>query len=620
MSRLNFLTDVTALGSLCSPAAITRLEGAAESLNSRDRRNFLRGYRLAVGTSLYGLLGFVVDYAELLGFANDDRLFNWMHYHRRGHVRSLLSAVSDPTSDLGHLCYVFDDLTIALRTAEGGLADTIAAIEKCRAVAVLFDRVMAGTEIVSLDTGEGPADRESLLRICVAERVLDYVEYERIVLLARELVWGSREKFHPPWSQFVLNAETHLDSVPLFPSNSGVPREWLKGLRFGFDLVIQLNGISLPSPSTSEFTPSIGPNWFNDLRHIVNPLYPRGKWPSEKYGLTEFVKPRIREGLDRLEVNMDTVSSKHRLAAILGSDTVRLMTSAGGTNAIELEVILAGAVANHGDVPVQLLLLTHSVASDDREWVSVAIRLPMYGTFSNASKWFLFYKMYHKGCVFDSDVARNAKAVEGLLSRFKDNLEVKEINDIDADDLLPFCELPAFRAMREMSHRSVEVNADLRAGNSELQAAYWLAGRGYSDVKVSFKRASLGEFEYDAIGVRDGRCLVLEMKSANLRDDELQREIARFADKVEHLHDRLPALTDALGCESSVDSVSGLFIFLGDLKHFEPTDQSVSLWGYDEFVNALKEIGLPDRIVSLLDRSHILRLDGFPDDPFSVGL
>ena len=34
-SRLTFLTDVTALEFLCSPEAVTRLEGAVESLNQR---------------------------------------------------------------------------------------------------------------------------------------------------------------------------------------------------------------------------------------------------------------------------------------------------------------------------------------------------------------------------------------------------------------------------------------------------------------------------------------------------------------------------------------------------------------------------------------------------------
>ena len=328
--------------------------------------------------------------------------------------------------------------------------------------------------------------------------------------------------------------------------------------------------------------------------------------------------------LEHFEVNMDIVFSKHRLAATLGPDRVRLITSSDPADSLELEVMLSGAIAAHGDSKVPLLLLTHSVPSDDVEWVSVAFRLPMYGTLgSNASKWFLFYKIYHKGHVFDNDVARAIDAVDELLLRFEDNLEVEEVGGLDSEDFLPLCVLPAFRAMRGLSQRAVETNAGLRSGNSELLAAFWLIGQGYCHVKVSFKHASLGKYEYDAIGVKDGQCLVLEVKGGNLVDSELQREICKLAGKIEHLRNRMPALAQALGSESHVDNVSGQFIFLGDLPQTRSTEPPVILWGYDDFVNALRETGLPDRIVGLLDRSqivHSMQTSDFPFDPFFAGL
>ena len=320
---------------------------------------------------------------------------------------------------------------------------------------------------------------------------------------------------------------------------------------------------------------------------------------------------------------MDAVSSKRRLAAVLGSDRVRLISDAGAIDAIELEVMLRGAVAVHGDSKVRLLLLTHSVASDDREWVSVAFRLPMYGLFSNASKWFLFYKMYHTGFVFDTDVARATTAVERLLSQFRDSLEVEELGGLDSEDFLPLCVLPAFRAMRELSLEAVETNAVLRSGNSELLAGFWLMDQSYSHVGVSFRHASLGEFEYDAIGVKNGKCLVLEVKGAEISDHELHRQIGRFADKLDHLRGRLPVLTKALSCGSAIESISGIFVFLGDLNDFESDVTSIPLWSYDDFMEALKVTGLPDRIVGLLDKSYVMRhvrSDDFPLDPFSVGL
>ena len=65
-SRLHFLLDLTVLASLCRTESLVRLEGATESLNPRDKRNFLRGYRLAVATTLNSLLDFVVRNADSL--------------------------------------------------------------------------------------------------------------------------------------------------------------------------------------------------------------------------------------------------------------------------------------------------------------------------------------------------------------------------------------------------------------------------------------------------------------------------------------------------------------------------------------------------------------------------
>lgn len=265
-SRLKVRSDVAALGVLCSPEAVFRLKAAVESLNFRDHRRFLRGYRLAVAIPLNELLWFVVDQADLLGLKYDNRLINWLHYRTPAQGESLLSAVSDPTSDLGRISCVFNDLVTALRRADGGLTDTIAAVEKCRATAKMFEEVLKRTEFVSLDTGEELPNRESILRLCVGERVLDYADYDRsIVSLAYKLVWKDDEEFRPVDDRFVLEAETHLSHVSLFPFGKGVPKEWGNGLWFGFDLIIQLIGVTLPTHLDSDSPPVVVRDWFNEL-------------------------------------------------------------------------------------------------------------------------------------------------------------------------------------------------------------------------------------------------------------------------------------------------------------------------------------------------------------------
>ena len=387
-SRLHFLTDVTALELLCSPEAVTRLESAVEELSTRDERNSLRGYRLAVATPLYGLLQFVVNFPELLGLESDDRLVNWLHYRSLERGESLLHAVTDPTSGLGRLCYAFDALQTALRKAEGGLGDTVAAIEICRATVQAFSGVLSGARIVSLDTSEDMSSQESLLRLAVAERVLDYVEYDRsIVPLAHKMVWRGKEEFRPLDSRFVLDADTHLASVSLLPFATGIPDKWLGGFWMGLDLVVLLNGIELLSHSSS--VPFIRQDWVDELHGFVNPSRCPGEWPSMNYGLTELSRSNVKALVESSGTDMDAISSKHRLAALLGSDGVRLIADASSTAELELEFMLCGAVTVHGDSKVHILLLTHSVASDDREWVSIAFRLPIYGFFTNASKWYI---------------------------------------------------------------------------------------------------------------------------------------------------------------------------------------------------------------------------------------
>ena len=622
--RLRFYADVTALDFLSVPEALTRLEGAVASLDPRDQRNFLRGYRLAVATPFQGLLRFVVDRGELLGLESDDRLSNWLNFRIPPRGESLLSAVSDPTSRLGLLCCVFNDLTVALSTAEGGLDATLAVVENCRAFAALFDELLTGAEIVSLKNGKPQPDRESLARLCIAERVLDYIDYDRsIVPIAYSSVWSGGEELRPADDSDTLRADTHLSNISQLPFSRRVPTEWLDGLHFGFTLVINLSGVSLPSYPGSRRDIPVGPDWVKELRSFVNPGYPETRWPSMAYGLTQLGQFNSRSLLAQFEVNLGTASPRHRLAAVLGSDEVRLMTDAGSTDTLELEVMLGGAIAALGDSKVHLLLLTHSVDSDERQWVSIAFRLPIYGFFSNASKWYLFHKLYHVGDVFDTDVARANKAVEELLQRFNDNLEVEMINAIHSKDFLHLCTLPAFRAMRELSQRAVDTNADLRAGNSELLAAFWLVGQGCRDVRVSFKHASLGKLEYDAIGVKDGQCLVVEITGANIVDRKLHQKIGKFAEKIDGLQKQLPALRRALRSDSNIDDVSGLFIYLGDIDHFEAAEPSISVLSYDDFVEALKAIGLPERIVDLLDKSHIIHSVGTGDflhDPFFAGL
>ena len=168
-ARLNFRTDVAILGALCSPAAVEHLSETVGALSNRDGSNFLRGYRLAIATPLYGLLQFTIGWPELLGCDPDEGAANWFHFGRRERGTLIISGITDPESNLARLCSLFDELVISLRTADKDFDATAAVLKDCERLAEMFRAVAAGCNMVSLDTGRRVLDNDRLFSLCVAE-------------------------------------------------------------------------------------------------------------------------------------------------------------------------------------------------------------------------------------------------------------------------------------------------------------------------------------------------------------------------------------------------------------------------------------------------------------------
>lgn len=611
--RLGFVADVHALDALCNPAAVVALETEAKLMQRRDRRNFLDGYRLAVATPLLGIVNLVAANANVLGLERDTRLWNWWEYGDRYGGAPIASAVSDPSSGVGRLCSAFDHFMAMLRHSDRrsqdyGLAETVSAVGTIGALASLMCNAVAGSAIVSLDTGEIPEESDCLFNLCIAERVSDYMDEAPHYSSAYRLVWHHPENWRPVVDEWVMNAETSLDAVFSLPTGGSVPKEWAKGLGFGLDAVLRSAGIALTGdaePGQLELT-----RWRSEFRQMVAQFFRAGEWPSLYYGASEFDQSSVDRALAQMEDKVVTVSPRDRLAAILGPDRVHLQTSAASADFFDFELLLTGMVSKSTGDRVQVLRVTHSVESDSRDWVSFAIRSPIYGLWSNLSKWYLFYKMYYEGFVSDSDVARAIREVEALLSRFADDLEIEDLAGVSDADLLAYCNSQVFEGMKAKNREATEANAALRARYSELLAALWLNCSGYDCVKPSFDPASLGTYEYDAVGVKDGRCLVVEVKGGSVVDNDLRGEIVRLDNKVRHLQSILPALQKALECGSPISNVAGLFISLANLQDFDPGRYECELWDRGRFVAELKAAGLSNKITDPLDESYIVRSDG----------
>ena len=62
---------------------------------------------------------------------------------------------------------------------------------------------------------------------------MDYLKYAvYLVPVAYELVWKRVPEFEPVGDDYVLEADTHLDSVLSLPFGSGVPEQWVVGFLF----------------------------------------------------------------------------------------------------------------------------------------------------------------------------------------------------------------------------------------------------------------------------------------------------------------------------------------------------------------------------------------------------
>ena len=319
-SRLEFAADVSVLQVLSSPESRGRLESVVETMDFRDRQNFLRGYCLGEATALFGILEFVIHYPDLLGFDADENLARWFGSIGGERQVPMMSAVSEPPSELGQLCSVVDSLMTGLRRSNGDSARTEAVLEQCGFLAAWLRESFAQSCIVSLQTGVESPNEDALFRSRMAERVLDYLEYAvHLVSMAHELVWQRAPEFEPAGDYYVLEAETHLDSVFSLPFGRGIPQRWLVGFLFALDLVVRQLGISLPSHSNGKSEPFLSSSWLDELRRFVNPTYPWPRWPSSEWGLSELSPLSVGSIVSKFEVSVQTVPAKDLLGPGLWS-------------------------------------------------------------------------------------------------------------------------------------------------------------------------------------------------------------------------------------------------------------------------------------------------------------
>ena len=287
-----------------------------------------------------------------------------------------------------------------------------------------------------------------------------------------------------------------------------------------------------------------------------------------------------------------------------------------------IRLLLIGLTADRedGDL-IEVVRIRHQAEDFGQTWYSIALRMPLFGCFSNRSKWWVFYKVYAVDMP-DPEVVRTERQITDTLIEFDDNINRIEL-DVSTRDLLDLCEPPAWRHVFTQARELIDVNSQLRGDMSELLAAVLLEAHGYRNLRLSFKPRLLAGKELDFVGIKqtseECECLIVEAKGGTTIDTELEEEIEEFTTKIDFLEANLTEFGGEIGCAGPIDRIRARFISLAYPGEFRWGEDKVELWFYDRFLSELKRARIPTRYTDQLRPTTIATtIDPFDDSWFET--
>ena len=624
-TRFRFFSDALLLKTLSAPDSLRELESIRKSIGIKQRKGknyygLVNGYKVAVATPFYSLLDSIINSPSLVGLDIDYRLAEWWGWGREAEAEgiSTRAAFTFPESDFANLVFSLHDLLMQLPKS-----DTWQLFQEVMSNAhilgeTLHEAALGGSvswhreEIEDLDAVEA-------LRRGAIERVDEYLEGGTMSSVLA-FVWrdGNPRNISAPEVEddYWWDTESHLDPPPSLLARrqkrrGGNRGNWGNGLwaavsvglnQLGFEAqedtdASALFGICIASPGQMKAY----------LRSTLD-----DNWPSRQYGLNE--PPGIP--LDRLiTVNepMPVIDPEKRLRVLVGNEEGRIL----GSYPIDgldfpklLEVVVSSIEEEHR---IEVVRAKHPAPdSSTLTWYSLAIRIPRFGLFSNASKWWVFYKAHGYGPSADSEVYVAERLINESLAKRADRINLIELEHIGERFFLNLFEPPAWREVFNSVRGMVNANADLRGVVPELLATEMLARRHYRNIRTSFKPAPLGGLEVDSLGIRlgpggGGECLVMEIKGQSSTDEVLAQELEDFARKVRTLKNHLPELAQEVGYDGEISRVSGTFVSMG-YPGLEYDDPDVTFLDFDGFVSELRSVGIPSRLINLLQPTRVYRM------------
>ena len=614
-----FFADVLVLKSVCDADAHGCLEDILryhrlDGQTNKERFSLLNGYKLVVATPLYSLLNRLIDYAELFGLKRDERLCQWWAFSPNKYGLTSRLAFTDPDSDLAYVCGrilaiidsllkadTWESVSTAMLTARS-LGDSLWPLAQQCALSVFDDT-------------KGIPEFQTALRLRAAERLIDYVEDERTLSLTYGFVWHDADDLEDDgfgeliWDDPLHDIETHFDRPSRLPRRHSFAWNWRQGIFSALCVSAYRLGIGKDREPLfyDQYSRDIG-SAQDQLAYLQATL--GEDWPSLRYGLVASGTLSLSDMLEFEDANVNSTSDTDRLRELLGNDS-RLVASNLPWDSMDFKVILVGLLSEHDDdESVEVIRIRHTTDGDHITWFSMAVRLPRFGAISNASKWWVFYKINGVGMP-EPDLVRPYKFVHDTLAEFADRIRLIELKDVTTHDLLDLCEPPGWRYLIKEARRLVNLTRDLKGVMPELLSAALLAHDGYQNIRMRLKPAALHGKEIDVVGVKatpgGNECLIVETKGRATTDRELQAEIDDFSAKVSILRDKSDELAGELSFHGTLDTIRARFISMADIEGSELAEDAMGIWSFDRFIGELERARVPPEYRIQLKRAAIAK-------------
>ena len=630
--RFKVLADAQVVSTLSSEAAWGSLKAIGDQLGVKSEQGskyygLVNGYKWVIATALLGILDEIIRCSELWGLEPDERLQDWWRFYQSGSGVQLQSAITNLDSQLGSTVLLFDTTLGRLRSANGW-EQAKQAITSTKEIGEALLKASQGCVITSIDDLAIPPTVEEALKLRAFERLLDYLDYE--MKTSYRFIWRREDDLDPEsnddfWLDSSRGIETHSDMLPSILRRHAPREMWGFGSVAAICILIKI--LDGPKEDTFDiwnqfhrFTRNYSA-LLDDIRcrlHNTN--------PSEMFRLNFGECLQIRRLVEISRASQpDKLMGKDKLAARLGSET-RLIASNDFRGGQKLRIVVAGIASTLSDgEKIEIIKITHPRDNDNTSDVSLAVRVEKVNALANTSMWWVFYRAYTIGRIFESDQKRLYREIKDTFAKFEEFLEVIDLKDVSKQDLLDICEPPVWRYVFSTARTLVDENAALRGAIPELLTSLMFTYEGYQNIKTSFKdstlfaESGLRDVELDVIGVKPTSkgnfCVIAETKGQATTDIALESEIKSFGAKLKHLRGNLLELANALDFNGEIIGVEGCFISMGDIDGFGSREEGLEVWDFKQFVIALKRAGVPRRYTDLLRKLLVAKVVNLSANP-----